>query len=499
MTVLWVVVGLLLAGCGVLGYRLRTRRRLELAAAPGWPRLRSGAGALGVYVDRYSKTVQSAATRARRLAAVAVDRAAAALEERATRNTGVRRATWSAPWVARSGAPAGQQASPVESAGSPPPGAGRLRSWLAGLRRELMPTEAPPPAPTVGAEPAPPPTPEATPETVLVLGSGSAAGVVLVDALRAAGLRTVAADHPSAGPARADEKADLPAPEDRAYPAAVVELARGCAASYLMPTAAVQFGPLTIAGPSLRDLGVRLRLPRTSAVDAARDPWVLAMVAGSAGVHAPATGLSRAEVPGPWVVRSRADSSVELKLAEADSEAALDGVPAPVLQSQVAGRRFTVELLLDDAGSPAASVPWFRVRERDGLALKGTTFADPALVSATVRLVRALSLTGAVSVHGVQAEDGTPWFTRVAIGFSDGLPLAVSAGADLISAHLAYLRGEQPSIATYRRRVGMARRWADVFNDGVPAAGTEDDLTGEVEEELPEPEPAELAAEAAGG
>jgi carbamoyl-phosphate synthase large subunit len=81
-----------------------------------------------------------------------------------------------------------------------------------------------------------------------------------------------------------------------------------------------------------------------------------------------------------------------------------------------------------------------------------------------------VELTGPANVQGFVADDGTATVVEINPRFSGGLPLTLAAGADVVSAYLAGVRGEPLPELSFRAGVAMSRYFAETYSseDGSP-------------------------------
>ena len=120
---------------------------------------------------------------------------------------------------------------------------------------------------------------------------------------------------------------------------------------------------------------------------------------------------------------------------------ALRQVPDPIVQTQLAGREFTCDALVDRDGAIVASPRAGARRREAGISVKGTTFEDAEVTNVVGRALQAVGLTGPANVQGFVAEDGGVAVVEINPRFSGGLPLTLAAGADVVERVPARLMG----------------------------------------------------------
>jgi carbamoyl-phosphate synthase large subunit len=309
------------------------------------------------------------------------------------------------------------------------------------------------------------------PTTVLVTGAGGAAGVAVIRALRARGHRVVAvdADETAVGLRLADQSHVVPRHDDPRYLASLLRVGTVESAQALMCTVAEEYGALSGATDYLDEAGISTMMPSLEAVTTCVDKWLFARALTEAGLPVPPTGLAKAvDVPGPWVVKprfGRGSRDVHVVSTQTGLRIALAATPQPVVQTQLTGREFTVDALVDRSGSLLGAAPRWRLETKAGISTKGETFADDEVVNVTGLVLKTVGLIGPANVQGFVTEDGAVVVHEVNPRFSGGLPLTQHAGADLVGEYLRGILGlpMRPERLVARPGVRMMRHHAEVF------------------------------------
>src|SRR3712207_5144229 len=167
----------------------------------------------------------------------------------------------------------------------------------------------------------------------------------------------------------------------------------------------------------------------------------------AAGVPHPETATSADEVagvPGPWVVKplaGRGSRGVRLLDERTTVVEALREDDGLIAQTRLTGREFTADALVDRDGAVLVIVPRWREETKAGISVKGRTFASEAVTGVVAAALAGVGLTGPANVQGFVADDGTATVMEINPRFSGGLPLTLAAGADVVSAYLAGVRG----------------------------------------------------------
>jgi carbamoyl-phosphate synthase large subunit len=141
-----------------------------------------------------------------------------------------------------------------------------------------------------------------------------------------------------------------------------------------------------------------------------------------------------------------------------------------IAQTRLTGREFTADALVDRDGGVRVVVPRWREETKAGISVKGRTFASDAVTGVVAAALAAVGLTGPANVQGFVADDGTATVMEINPRFSGGLPLTLAAGADVVSAYLAGVRGAPLPELSSRPGVAMSRYFAETYSsdDGSP-------------------------------
>jgi carbamoylphosphate synthase large subunit len=313
---------------------------------------------------------------------------------------------------------------------------------------------------------------------VLVTGSGGPAGVAVVRRLVALGHRVVAgdADSAAAGGALADVAVTLPRGDHPRFVEALVGVCTTHGVDALVSTVAEELPHLAAGAARLAAAGVATWLPDAAAVDLCCDKAAFARAMATGGVPHPATTATADEVagvPGPWVVKPLAGrGSRGVRLLD-DRDVVVEALREDdglIAQTRLTGREFTADALVDRDGGLRVVVPRWREETKAGISVKGRTFASDAVTGVVAAALAAVGLTGPANVQGFVADDGTVTVMEINPRFSGGLPLTLAAGADVVGAYLAGVRGAALPELSFRPGVAMSRYFAETYSseDGSP-------------------------------
>jgi carbamoyl-phosphate synthase large subunit len=309
------------------------------------------------------------------------------------------------------------------------------------------------------------------PVRVLVTGAGGPAGVSVIQELRRRGhyVLGVDADPMAVGLRLADEAAVIPRFSDPTYVAAIVRAATVANIQALLCTVAEEYPALLSGAAFLEEAHVKMLLPSLEAAQTCTDKWQFAECLRSAGLPSPATGLGTTNgVPGPWVVKprfGRGSRDVFYVSSARQLAEALKACPEPVVQTQISGREFTCDMLMDATGALAGGVARWRLETKAGLSTKGETFEDADVLHLCGQVLKAVGLVGPANVQGFVTDDGSVIVHEVNPRFSGGLPLSLASGADLVEEYLRAIMGAavRPERLVGRPGVLMLRHFSEVF------------------------------------
>jgi carbamoyl-phosphate synthase large subunit len=135
------------------------------------------------------------------------------------------------------------------------------------------------------------------------------------------------------------------------------------------------------------------------------------------------------------------------------------------VQTQLTGREFTADVLVDVTGAVLGVAPRWRTETRGGISTKGTTFEDAEVTNVVSLVIKSVGLVGPANVQGFVTEDGAVAVHEVNARFSGGLPLTLAAGADMVGEYLRGVMGlpMRSERLVARPGVTMMRFFCEVF------------------------------------
>ena len=317
-----------------------------------------------------------------------------------------------------------------------------------------------------------------SPETtrVLVTGAGGPAGIAVIRSLlKRADVEVLAADMDgwASGLYLVPENARRIVSPGKS-PRFVDELIAMCAADdidVLFSTVDVELPGLAARRDELAAVGTALAAPSHETLVTCLDKFRLAQaVAGAARI--PETRLlDRDGVGAEWVFpvivkpRSGAGSRGVRLIADRAALEALGEDRSIIIQENLPGEEFSVDVLAALDGSVIAAVPRSRERVDSGVSIAGRTVRRAELSETAAAVARAVGLTGVANVQLRYSSDGVPALLEVNPRFPGAMPLTIAAGVDMPSLLLDLVLGRPVPSAVDFAELANVRFLEDVFLD----------------------------------
>jgi carbamoyl-phosphate synthase large subunit len=323
---------------------------------------------------------------------------------------------------------------------------------------------------------------------VLVTGAGGPAGVAVIRSLLArpdvevfagdmdgwaSGLYLVDASHrrllqPGLAAGFVDDIARLVAEDDL---------------DVVVSTVDVELEPLAARRDSL---GAALAAPNAATLAVCLDKWELAKRCTPL-LRVPVTHLlDEAGKAVAWdfpvIVKPRRGAGSRGVRLVADRAAleAIESDTALLIQENLPGDEFSVDVFADADGAVVAAVPRVRARVDSGVAIAGRTVHDDGLESTAAAVAQAIGLTGVANVQLRYDTAGVPALLEVNPRFPGAMPLTIAAGVDMPSLALDLALGVAVPSRIPFREVANVRFLEDVFVD--PAEVLVSEFAGHDEE-----------------
>lgn len=163
--------------------------------------------------------------------------------------------------------------------------------------------------------------------------------------------------------------------------------------------------------------------------------------------------------------RSGAGSRGVHLVADRDALVAHGVDESQIIQENLPGDEFSVDVLADAAGTVVAAVPRTRTRVDSGVSIAGQTVHSAELESTAAAVAGAIGLTGVANVQLRYDRNGVPALLEVNPRFPGALPLTIAAGVDMPSFVLDLALGIDIPARVEFRELANVRYLEDVFVD----------------------------------
>jgi carbamoyl-phosphate synthase large subunit len=289
--------------------------------------------------------------------------------------------------------------------------------------------------------------------------------VDIIQAFRAAGATTIAADANRLAPAPylADAFELVPRVADSAYVPALRELVERHDVKLIIPLTDLDQLALARARDQLHAL---VLLPEADVVERLGDKYLAHGLLEERGLASPPTWLPT-EVPAdlrfPVLVKARHGfGSRHIYRCENASELEFFLRYTPVescVQQFCLGEEFSIDVFCDWDGRCLNAIPRTMIESKGGESIKGQTIKDWPLIEFGCRVAETLDLVGPANIQCFRESDGMHYVTDINPRFGGGFPLPTAAGSRYPELALALARGERPEprLGEFREGVVMTR------------------------------------------
>lgn len=238
----------------------------------------------------------------------------------------------------------------------------------------------------------------------------------------------------------ADECHVVPRVDDPAYIEETLSICEQHGVDLVVPTIDPELLPLAAHKAAFVAGGTDVLVSSPDIVRTARDKLETARLFERCGVPAPKSA-EPAEVlaspdswTGPVILKPRGGSS-SIGLKRLASAATLAGETIPdgyVVQEQLQGEEYTINLYFGPDGEPGCVIPHLRREVRSGEVSKGVTRRHEALEAVSWKVGKALGGDGArgpLCIQAIVTPEGRIGVFEINARFGGGFPLAHAAGA----------------------------------------------------------------------
>jgi carbamoyl-phosphate synthase large subunit len=307
--------------------------------------------------------------------------------------------------------------------------------------------------------------------TVLVTGTGGAAGIAVLRALVRHGHTVLAADcDPYAAGLYLVPEAHrlvLPRGDDPAFAKTLHATATAHAVDVVIPTVDEELEALAAARPAFRAAGISVLVSPEAALGICLDKWQLVAMLASV-IPVPLTTIldddfMMAPDAFPVIVkprRGRGGRGVAL-IHDIDELAKYPRDGAMIVQEYLPGDEYSVDVLVGRGGQVLASVPRHRMRVDSGVAIAACTVIDPELVRLGGTAAAHVGLRGPANVQFRRDADGIPRLLEINPRFPGSVALTIAAGVDLPALALDDMLGADPGEVPHPYREIAIVRYLD--------------------------------------
>lgn len=310
--------------------------------------------------------------------------------------------------------------------------------------------------------------------TVLVTGAGGPAGVSIVRSLLAVpGVTVLASDMDAyasglylvpAGQRHLVRPGLAPDFVDH-----LLALCRATGVDVLFPTVDVELVPVARRRDEFAAIGVAVASPSLDTLEHTLDKYLLAQRCAGSEVPVPRTELLGVAYDWdyPVIVKPRSGSgSRGVHLVEDETALrALGTDERQIVQENLPGEEYSVDVIADLDGRVLAAVPRSRLRVDSGVAVAGRTVKDAELERTATAVAEQVGLTTVANVQLRRRADGTAALLEVNPRFPGAMPLTIAAGVDMPRLCLDMVLGVPlPETLTFRELANV-RYLEDVFLD----------------------------------
>ncbi|MGO4536146.1 ATP-grasp domain-containing protein [Leifsonia sp. 2MCAF36] len=309
---------------------------------------------------------------------------------------------------------------------------------------------------------------------VLVTGAGGPAGVAVIRSLLArADVDVFAGDMDGWASGLylvpEDRRRILPPGRSEGFVDALIGMSRDDGIDVLFSTVDVELPGLAARRDELEAVGTKLAAPSHETLVTCLDKFALVQrVAGQARV--PVTRLlDRDGVGADWTFpvivkpRSGAGSRGVRLIPDRGTLEALGTDESIIIQENLPGEEFSVDVLAGLTGDVIAAVPRSRERVDSGVSIAGRTVRRPELSDTAADVARAIGLTGVANVQLRYSTDGVPALLEVNPRFPGAMPLTIASGVDMPSLLLDLVLGRPVPSAVDFEELANVRFLEDVF------------------------------------
>jgi carbamoyl-phosphate synthase large subunit len=289
--------------------------------------------------------------------------------------------------------------------------------------------------------------------------------VDVIEAFRAAGAVTVAADLSPLAPAlhHADVGIAPPPCNDPGYPAFLAATVAEHDVRLIVPLTDLDQRLLAERREELRGL---VLLPSPEVVERTNDKYLAHHFFAERGIDSPPTWLPGelpSDLPFPVLVKPRrgfGSRNIYRARDRAQLELLLDYTSAESMVQRVCeGEEFSIDVFCDLEGRCLNAIPRTMIESKGGESIKGASIKDWRLIELGRQVAETLGVVGPATIQCFRGRDGGQEITDVNLRFGGAFPLPLAAGGAYPELALALASGERPEprLGDFREGVLMTR------------------------------------------
>jgi len=309
---------------------------------------------------------------------------------------------------------------------------------------------------------------------VLVTGAGGPAGVAVIRSLLARDdVHVLAADMDGWASGLylvpADNRRIVPAGRSAEFVDELIAMCETDSVDVLFSTVDVELPELARRRDELLAVGTSLAAPSFETLTVCLDKFQLAercapLTAVPETHLLDADGVAR-EWRFPVIIKPRSGAGSRGVRLIPDREAleALGFDESIIIQENLPGEEFSVDVIADLHGNVIAAVPRSRERVDSGVSIAGRTVNRPELIRTASEVARAIRLSGVANVQLRYSDAGVPALLEVNPRFPGAMPLTIAAGVDMPSLLLDLVLGRRVPSSVDFIELANVRYLEDVF------------------------------------
>lgn len=307
-------------------------------------------------------------------------------------------------------------------------------------------------------------------------GAGGPAGVAVIRSLLARDdVEVLAADMDGWASGlylvEAENRRIVPAGRSETFVDELIAMCSSDSIDVLFSTVDVELPGLAARRDELQAVGTALAAPSLETLTVCLDKFQLAERC-TPSVRVPETHLLDGEGVGadwtfPVIVkpRSGAGSRGVKLIADRVALEALGTDHSILIQENLPGEEFSVDVIAGLDGHVIAAVPRSRERVDSGVSIAGRTVRRAELSETAAAVARAIGLTGVANVQLRYSSTGEPALLEVNPRFPGAMPLTIAAGVDMPSLLLDLVLGRPVPDQVEFAEIANVRYLEDVFLD----------------------------------